>query len=108
MGELETQIFEIITHAGTARADLYEALKAVRSGDDEKGKQIMKKASEEMTLAHNVQTKLITADMNKKTDISLLLIHAQDQLMTTMSEQTLIEQMITMQEQINDLRASDR
>ncbi|EMF0116075.1 PTS lactose/cellobiose transporter subunit IIA, partial [Enterococcus hirae] len=35
-------------------------------------------------------------------EISLLLIHAQDQLMTVMSEQALIERLIKMQKQINE------
>lgn len=104
MEELETQIFEIITHSGTARANLYEALAATRDGDDPKCEALMKEANDEMTAAHNVQTKLITADLDGGTKISLLLIHAQDQLMTTMSEQTLIEQMINMQQEINALK----
>jgi PTS system cellobiose-specific IIA component len=105
MEGLENQIFEIITHAGTARANLYEALEATRNGDDAQSETLMKAAADEMTLAHNVQTQLITADLDGGTDISLLLIHAQDQLMTTMSEQTLIEQMIKMQQEINQLKA---
>lgn len=104
MEELETQIFEIISHSGTARANLYEALTAARNGNIEESKTLMDEADQEMTLAHNVQTKLITADLEGKTKISLLLIHAQDQLMTTMSEQTLIQQLISMQEEINELR----
>lgn len=104
MEDLEHEIFEIISHAGTARANLYDALKATRAGDNEKSAALMKEADSEMTAAHNVQTKLITADLNGGFKISLLLIHAQDQLMTTMSEQTLIQQMIKMQEEINLLR----
>lgn len=104
MEQLENQIFEIITHAGTARANLYEALEATREGDTDKSASLMKVADSEMTLAHNVQTELITADLHGETKISLLLIHAQDQLMTTMSEQTLIQQMIKMQEELNALR----
>lgn len=104
MEELEQQIFEIITHSGSARAMLYEALTEVQKGDVVKADELMDSSSKEMTLAHNVQTKLITADMNGGTKISLLLIHAQDQLMTTMSEQTIIEQMIKMQKEINELK----
>lgn len=104
MEELEQQIFEIITHSGSARAMLYEAFKEVQNGNVDKANELMDSSSKEMTLAHNVQTKLITADMNGGTKISLLLIHAQDQLMTTMSEQTIIEQMINMQKEINILK----
>lgn len=104
MEDLEEQIFEIITHSGAARSTFYDALKVARDGDIDKARSLMEDGDHELTKAHNVQTKLITADMSGKTKISLLLIHAQDQLMTTMGEQTLIEQMITMQEEINELK----
>ncbi len=104
MENLEEQIFEIISHSGSARANLYEALGEARNGDLDKSQELMNEADSEMTAAHNVQTKLITADLNGGTKISLLLIHAQDQLMTTMSEQTLIEQLIKMQAEINELK----
>ena len=69
MSEIETAIFTIITSAGEARASLYQK-------------------------AHDMQTELITRDLNGSLPMSLLLVHAQDQLMTTMSEQSLIEHMI--------------
>lgn len=104
MEDLENKIFEIITHSGVARSTFYDALKSAREGDIEKARSLMKEGDQELVQAHNVQTELITADMSGETKISLLLIHAQDQFMTTMSEQTLIEQMITMQQEINELK----
>ena len=59
----------------------------------------------EMTLAHNTQTKLVQDEIRgDEIKISLLLIHAQDQLMTAMAEQTLILQMIDMQKEIDLLK----
>lgn len=104
MEELENKIFEIITHSGVARSTFYDALGVARKGDIEKAHSLMDEGNQELIKAHNVQTELITADMKGETKISLLLIHAQDQFMTTMSEQTLIDQMITMQEEINELK----
>lgn len=101
--ELENEIFKIITHSGTARANLYEALDTVRNKDYEQGQHLLKDAEKELVVAHNVQSKLIQADLNNNLKISLLLVHAQDQFMNTMTEQSLIEQMIKMQKQINSL-----
>ena len=98
MSNLENQIFEIISHAGEARANLYDALKETRKRNYDKADKLMRSADKEMNA---VQTALITDDLKNEVKISLLLIHAQDQLMTTMSEQTLIQQMIEMQKQIN-------
>ena len=100
---LETEIFKLITHSGTARANLYDALTETRKQNYDKSKQLLKSANDELVLAQNIQTELIKKNLNDNLDISLLLIHAQDQFMTTMSEQSLIEQMIKMQKEINNL-----
>ncbi|WP_288782498.1 PTS lactose/cellobiose transporter subunit IIA [uncultured Cutibacterium sp.] len=94
MSEVETAIFTIITSAGEARASLYEALEKARAGQMVESQQCMSQADMQLRTAHDVQTDLITRDLNGSLPMSLLLVHAQDQLMTTMSEQSLIEQMI--------------
>ncbi|APB30548.1 PTS lactose/cellobiose transporter subunit IIA [Vagococcus teuberi] len=102
---MEEQIFNIIVHGGNARGFAYEALEACRKGEYEKVDELLKQSKDEMVLAHNTQTELVQKDVRgESVEISLLMIHAQDQLMTTMSEQTLIEQMIIMQKEINELR----
>lgn len=102
---MEEEIFEIIVHSGAARGKIYEALDKARINDPQSEiDKLLAEAKNEMVLAHNIQTKLITDEMNGDTKITLLLIHAQDQFMTTMSEQSLIEQMIAMQQEINELK----
>lgn len=102
---MEEMIFNIIVHGGNARAFAYEALKEAREGNYDKADELMVQCKEEMTLAHNTQTELVQMDVRgEDVKISLLLVHAQDQLMTTMSEQSLIMQMIEMQKEINILK----
>lgn len=96
----EELIFEIISHTGEARALIFDALKVSRSGDFEKAKELMDKSDEEMKVAHNFQTKLIQEEINGDLKVSLLMVHAQDQLMTAMSEQQLISEMIEMYKEI--------
>lgn len=94
---MEQEIFEIISHAGDARNFAYESLKAARQNNMEKSKDLLKNAQEELDLAHNTQTKLIQAEINgEDLKMSLLMVHAQDQLMTAISEKSLIEEMIEM------------
>lgn len=105
MEELETIIFNIIIHGGNARALAYEALEKARESDYEEVERLLEECRQEMTLAHNTQTKLVQDEVKgENVKISLLLIHAQDQLMTSMTEQTLIQQMIEMQKEINALK----
>lgn len=102
---MEERIFEIIIHGGNARGMAYEALEKARAGEYEEVERLLTECKSEMTLAHNTQTKLVQDEIRgDEIKISLLLIHAQDQLMTAMAEQTLILQMIDMQKEINLLK----
>lgn len=103
--ELEGLIFEIISHTGEARGYVFEALKAAKSGEFEKAEQLMAKSDEESKIAHNVQTKLIQEEINGEgIQMNLLLVHAQDQIMTAMSEQYLVAQMIELYKEIRGVK----
>lgn len=94
---MEQEIFEIISHGGDARGFAYDALKAAKGAEMETAAELLGKAQEELDLAHNTQTKLIQAELNgQDLKMSLLMIHAQDQLMTAIAEKNLIEQMVDM------------
>ncbi len=101
----EAEIFEIISHGGDARGYALEALKAAREGNFEASEELIIKAQEELDIAHNTQTKLIQAELNGgELIMSLLMVHAQDQLMTAISEKALIEQMIEMCKEIKGVK----
>lgn len=92
---MENEIFEIISHGGNARAYAYDAVKAAQEGKIEEADDLLKNAQKELDLAHNTQTKLIQAEINGQSlQINLLMVHAQDHLMTAISEKNLIEQMV--------------
>ncbi|WP_282035300.1 PTS lactose/cellobiose transporter subunit IIA [Metabacillus indicus] len=91
----EMDIFEIISHGGNARGLAFEALTEAEQFNFEKAEELIKQASDELNLAHKTQTKLIQAELNgAPSEKTLLMIHAQDHLMTAISEQKLIEHMI--------------
>lgn len=94
---MEQEIFEIISHGGDARGYAYSALKEAKKNNMEEAERLLDKAQEELDLAHNTQTKIIQSELNGKgAEMTLLMVHAQDQLMTAISEKNLIEQMIDM------------
>jgi PTS system cellobiose-specific IIA component len=102
---MEENVFEIILHGGDARALAYEALDLAKDGKIVEAKEKLKEAQKELNLAHNTQTKLIQTEVNgEKLQISLLVIHAQDQLMTAIAEKSLIENMVVMYEEIKELK----
>lgn len=101
---METVIFEIILHAGNARAEAYEALRAAKTGDFAAAADHLSQADEEIGMAHRVQTDLAQQEARgEKVELSVLLIHAQDQLMTALTAKELIENMVDMHKTIHAL-----
>ncbi len=97
MTDQELNIFKIISAAGDSRGAAFEALRLARKGDFEGAAQKMNEAKEKSIVAHDVQSSLITQEINgEKTELTLLTVHAQDHLMNSLLARDLIEEMIAM------------
>ena len=84
----------LIVHSGDARAAAFHALQEAKAGNYEE-----KKALE----AHHIQTGLLTDEGNGEgPQVNLLLVHAQDHLMTSMLAQELIAELIELHEKKAD------
>lgn len=85
----------MISQAGNAKSFAFEALTAIEKNDFTTAEKLLKKAKQELADAHQMQTKLIQSELNgTKIEKSLLLIHAQDHLMTAISEHQLISHLL--------------
>lgn len=99
--DMELVVFEIISHAGTAKGLAYEALEAAEEGDFDKAERLLKEADESLLGAHHVQTSLIQKEAaGEKTEISMLFVHAQDHLMTSIEAKNLIEHIIKLHKKL--------
>ncbi|MBS4536720.1 PTS lactose/cellobiose transporter subunit IIA [Clostridium sp. D2Q-14] len=99
----EERIFGIISYAGDAKGTAYEALNSAENFEFEKAEELMKQAQETMREAHKLQTKMIHEEAAGNTvEVNIILIHAQDHLMTAMSEINLIERFIKMYKKIDE------
>lgn len=77
--------FEIVAYAGDAQTDLIAALDAARTGNFEEAERLHKQASDELVGAHDTQTKLLSQEAGGgEMDVTFIMVHAQDTLMTTM------------------------
>ncbi len=104
-----TVAMEIILSAGDARTHATQGMKAELSGNRAEADQCIKDAKECIKDAHNAQTGMIQDEARgNKADFSLLLIHAQDTVMTIISEVNMIELMIHMHRQLEDKINGDR
>lgn len=103
--DMETIAMQIIASAGDGKALAFEALEEAKAGNFEKARTFLKESEQASLGAHKAQTGLLVQEANgKKADIDVLLIHSQDHLMTGIIAFELIREMITMYEQIYDLK----
>lgn len=95
-------IMDLIIHSGEARSYAMEAIQLAKAGDVEGARSLIEKASIQLGKAHKSQTALIQDEASEnKIEISMLLIHAQDQLMTTMTLKDLANEIIDLYEKLN-------
>lgn len=91
----EMVAMQLISYSGDARANAFRALEAAKAGNFEEADELMKQAKENSLLAHHVQTDILTKEADgEKTELNILLVHAQDHLMTSMLAQELIKEII--------------
>lgn len=77
--------FEIVAYAGDAQTDLIEALDCARRGEFDRAEELHASAKEALIGAHDTQTKLLSQEAGgSEMDVTFIMVHAQDTLMTTM------------------------
>lgn len=92
---MEEIVMSLVGYSGEGRSYAFEALRFARKGDFTAADEAMKKCSEALLEAHHVQTDLIQGEIQgTPTRMSLLLVHAQDHLMTAMLAKDLIVELI--------------
>ena len=99
---IEEIAMTIVGNAGEARSLAFEALKEAKEGNYEKAKKYLEQSKERSLAAHEMQTELICneADGNR-IEMNLLMVHAQDHLMTSILARELIEEMITLYKKLD-------
>ncbi|EGR0363209.1 PTS lactose/cellobiose transporter subunit IIA [Vibrio cholerae] len=95
--EQELIVMEIICNAGEARSLCYEALRLARTRSFEQAEEKLCQAKECLNRAHLIQTQLIEADQGEgKVPMTLVMVHAQDHLMTTILAQEMATEMVAL------------
>ncbi|MEY8462095.1 PTS cellobiose transporter subunit IIA [Streptococcus merionis] len=84
--EVQVAAFEIILNSGNGRTVIHEAFAAMREGNYEDAAQKLEEANDEILLAHQAQTRLLQEYAGgTEIKIEIIMVHAQDHLMTTMT-----------------------
>ncbi len=91
-----------ILHAGNARKFISDAYKELEEFHFEAARKKIEQAREEALFAHREQSKIIQAESDGESlEFSLLLTHAQDTLMSAVSEMYIAKNLINIVEKIH-------
>ncbi|CEN27998.1 MAG: PTS cellobiose transporter subunit IIA [Lactococcus sp.] len=91
---LQVIAFELILHSGNARTLIHEAYDLMEANDFTGADKKLAEANDELVLSHHAQTALLQ-DYAKGEEIiiEIIMVHAQDHLMTTMTLKEVAERM---------------
>lgn len=92
---------ELIFFAGNAKSDALRAINISENGDNREAKILIESAKKQLHDAHQIQTGLITQEINGKIiEKSIILIHAQDHFISAVTSIDLGEKIINMNERL--------
>lgn len=95
MEDINSIAFELILYAGNGRSSAMEAIQEAKKGNFKRAEELIKEATQELGKAHGFQTKLIQAEAGGESNpVNILLIHAQDHLMTAMTVRDLATEIV--------------
>ncbi len=94
-GQLLEMVMELIMHGGDAKSSAMEAIQAAKHGEFDEAIDKLADSEDAIEKAHKSQTKLLTKEASGDTiELSLLMIHGQDHLMTAVTVKDLAAEII--------------
>lgn len=99
MENIELISFQIISAVGSAKSDYLEALSLAKKGKFKEAKEKILLGESSFIKGHEVHSQLISQEANgNNLDFSLLLMHAEDQLMSAEVIKILVQELIELYE----------
>ncbi len=100
MDILETAM-SLIAGAGDSKSFSMEAILKAKEGNFSEARELIEKAKEAMVETHDVQVQLIRGEMTgEKSEVTLLMIHAQDHLTSAMLIRDMASEFIDIYEKL--------
>lgn len=93
--EMEMICFQLIANSGAAKSAYLEALELAKSGQKQAAQAKLAEAEDCFVLAHQVHSELIQKEASgQQTPVSLLLMHAEDQMASVEVVQLLVRELM--------------
>lgn len=104
MEGIELSCFQIISNVGLARSSYIEAIRKAKNGNFEEAEKCIKEGEEQFSAGHLAHTDLIQKEAGGEViGGSLILIHAEDQLMSAENFKIIAQEMIDNYKRIKNL-----
>jgi PTS system cellobiose-specific IIA component len=102
---LELVAFNIISSVGTARSSYIEAIQKAKEGDFEAAEALIKEGDEVFVEGHNAHAGLLQqeAEGGPGSTLSLMILHAEDQLMSAEGFKTIAQEFIEVYKKFKEL-----
>ena len=95
--EIQNISFQLISYAGDACSCFMQAVTKAKEGKCEEADELLSSGNEQLVKAHKAQTDLlVTEAQGNDLEFSVLLIHAQDHLMTTIMYERIAKEFISL------------
>ncbi|MGG3469192.1 PTS lactose/cellobiose transporter subunit IIA [Neobacillus pocheonensis] len=89
--------FQIISNVGMAKSTVMEALYAAKDGDYALAEEKLKESKQYFVEGHKIHASLIQKEASgEKVEVTLILMHAEDQLLSAETIAELVKEMIEM------------
>ncbi|MBO4402047.1 MAG: PTS lactose/cellobiose transporter subunit IIA [Selenomonadaceae bacterium] len=105
MEGLELTAFEIISAVGTARSSYIEAIQRAKAGDFEEAKKMIAEGDEMFVQGHHAHAGLlqVEAEQGQGSAVSLIILHAEDQLMSAEGFKTIALEFIDLYQRLEKI-----
>ena len=102
MEGLELVAFQIISAVGTARSCYIEAIQAAKSGDYEDAQKLIAEGDEAFVEGHDAHAGLLQQEAaGTGSVVNLLILHAEDQLMSAEGFKTIAQEFIEVYQRLD-------
>lgn len=93
--------FSIILHSGDSRTVIHEAFQDMREENYSEASEKLEKSNEYLVKAHKIQTELLQQYANgEDVTMEIIMVHAQDHLMTSMTLREVALEMLALYEKV--------
>ncbi|SMO31906.1 PTS lactose/cellobiose transporter subunit IIA [Melghirimyces algeriensis] len=101
--------FQLILHSGNARSKIIQSLREYRAGNVSEAENLLTQVEGDLSMAHQIHFHMIQKEANgEKTEFSLLLMHAEDHLMSILTMKELVKELLEVFKSVDLIERKDR